>query len=104
MYMAMSEVGKTMSDDEGDVRLNENLCGVVYEMPLGQDYNVTRMEPAVAGFGFNPYAEINQCAVGGIASPDNLLVLRDGRVLIGEGTKRHENNMLWVWDPTAAAS
>jgi uncharacterized protein len=51
MYMAMSEVGKTMSDDEGDVRLNENLCGVVYEMPLGQDYNVTRMEPAVAGFG-----------------------------------------------------
>jgi uncharacterized protein len=24
MYMAMSEVGKTMSDDEGDVRLNEN--------------------------------------------------------------------------------
>jgi uncharacterized protein len=24
MYTAMSEVGKTMSDDEGDVRLNEN--------------------------------------------------------------------------------
>lgn len=104
MYMAMSEIGETMSDEMGDVQLDENLCGVVYEMPLGEDFDVTRMEPAVAGFGFKADAEINQCEVAGIANPDNLLVLRDGRVLIGEDTSLHENNMLWVYDPAAGAS
>ena len=104
MYMAMSEIGKTMSDDEGDVRLAENKCGVVYRMPLEDNFDVTRMEPAVAGFGYNKDAEINQCSVDGVANPDNLLILKDGRVLIGEDTSLHENNMLWVWTPAAAAS
>lgn len=104
MYMAMSEIGKTMADDEGDVRLAENPCGVVYQVPLEADFDVKRMEPAVAGFGYNDSAEANQCDTGGIASPDNLLILKDGRVLIGEDTGFHENNMLWVWDPKAASS
>ncbi|MEO1016361.1 MAG: alkaline phosphatase PhoX [Pseudomonadota bacterium] len=104
MYMAMSEVGATMADAEGDIQLDENICGVVYGFELADDYDVTRMEPVIAGFGYNPDAAINQCDVGGISNPDNLLVLNDGRVLIGEDTGLHENNMLWVYDPTASAS
>ncbi|WP_435195887.1 alkaline phosphatase PhoX [Natronomonas sp. EA1] len=36
-----------------------------------------------------------------IAEPDNLLVMDDGRVVIGEdtGNAGHENNMIWVFDP-----
>jgi uncharacterized protein len=104
MYMAMSEVGKTMSDGEGDVRLAANPCGVVYRMPLEDGFDVKRMEPAVAGFGYNKEAAVNQCDLGGLANPDNVAVLKDGRVLIGEDTELHENNMLWLFDPKAASS
>ena len=38
------------------------------------------------------------CSVQGIANPDNLVVMADGRVIIGEDTGRHANNMLWVLD------
>lgn len=101
MYMAMSSIGKGMSDDEGDIQLDKNNCGVVYQLPLEAGYDVSTMIPAVAGFGYNGKAEVNQCDTGGISNPDNLLVLDDGRVLIGEDTGKHENNMLWVWNPAA---
>jgi hypothetical protein len=38
--------------------------------------------------------------VNNLAGPDNLAVLDDGRVLIGEDTGKHENNMVWLWEPT----
>ena len=104
MYLAMSEVSKGMSDEEGDIQVSENKCGVVYQLPLEDGYDVTSMTPVVAGFGYNGDAEVNQCDTGGISNPDNLLVLDDGRVLIGEDTGNHENNMLWVWNPAAASS
>jgi secreted PhoX family phosphatase len=34
-----------------------------------------------------------------IANPDNLVVMNDGRVIIGEDSGFHENNMIWVYDP-----
>jgi secreted PhoX family phosphatase len=36
-----------------------------------------------------------------ISEPDNIVVMDDGRVLIGEdtGNRGHENNMLWIFDP-----
>jgi len=101
MYMAMSEVNETMSDGEGDIALDENNCGVVYAMQLDETYDVARMEPAVAGGPYDESLEANACAVDNISNPDNVLVLHDGRVLIGEDTGDHENNMLWVWDPQA---
>ena len=104
VYMAMSEIGKTMADEEGDVQLAENKCGVVYQMRLDDNFDVNRMEPAVAGFGYDEGVEVNQCSVDGISNPDNLLILDDGRVLIGEDTGNHENNMMWVWTPEAGTS
>ncbi|MCL7417851.1 MAG: PhoX family protein [Halalkalicoccus sp.] len=36
-----------------------------------------------------------------IANPDNIVVMDDGRVVIGEDTslEGHENNMIWIYDP-----
>ncbi|QLG60926.1 alkaline phosphatase PhoX [Halorarum salinum] len=36
-----------------------------------------------------------------IAEPDNIVVMDDGRVVIGEdtGNMGHENNMIWIYDP-----
>ena len=30
LYMAMTEISKGMSDDKGDLKLKENLCGIMY--------------------------------------------------------------------------
>ena len=49
MYLAMSEISEGMSDDKGDIRLQERKCGVVYRMKLDSEFNVSRMEPAVTG-------------------------------------------------------
>jgi len=36
-----------------------------------------------------------------IAEPDNIVVMDDGRVIIGEdtGNRGHENNMIWIFNP-----
>ncbi len=102
VYMAMSEVTKGMSDNAGDVRVAANPCGVVYQMPIDADYNITAMIPAVAGGPYDANAEANACAVDNIANPDNLLVLDTGDVIIGEDTGKHENNMIWLWRASAS--
>lgn len=97
MYMAMSEIGKTMSDGEGDIQLAENKCGVVYEMELDANFDVARMVPVVAGFGYDKANEPNACPVASVSNPDNLIVRKDGSVVIGEDTSNHENNALWIY-------
>ncbi len=102
MYAAMSAVEKTMTDDEGDIQLDDTAkCGAVYRFGLHADYDVTRMEPVVVGGAYNSAgdADGNRCDVNGISNPDNLEVLDDGRVLIGEDTSNHVNNTLWIYNP-----
>lgn len=98
MYVAMSAVEKGMSDDEGDIQLDEVKCGAVYRFGIHSDYNVSRMDPVVVGGTYNSDAE-NKCPVDAISNPDNLAVLNDGRVIIGEDTSKHVNNMMWVYNP-----
>ncbi len=102
MYVAMSEVAKGMTDDEGDIQLDSTAkCGAVYRFGLLADYNVNRMEPVVIGGAYNSAGDENgnRCDVNGISNPDNLAVLDDGRVLIGEDTSNHVNNALWIFNP-----
>lgn len=101
MYVAMSEVRRGMADTEGDIQLTENRCGVVYRLTLDAGFNATRMDPVVAGGTYNGTASVNQCPTDAIANPDNVVVLKDGRVIIGEDTSKHENNMVWVYNPDA---
>ncbi|EMA52783.1 MULTISPECIES: alkaline phosphatase PhoX [Halococcus] len=49
LYMAMSEINETMSDEEDDVQLAGNDYGAVYRMQLDENYDVGRMEPVVTG-------------------------------------------------------
>lgn len=99
MYVAMSDVRNGMADTTGDIQVEANRCGIVYRLGLHADFNVTRMEPAVVGGAYDSTLSVNQCDVNGIAQPDNVAVLDDGRVLIGEDTGRHNNNMLWIYNP-----
>lgn len=98
MYMAMSSVGKGMSDDAGDIQVTENKCGIVYEMRLDSAFNVGAMVPVVSGGAYDKNDEANACDVNGISNPDNVLVLDNGDVLIGEDTGKHENNAMWIWN------
>lgn len=97
VYMAMSSVGKGMADEEGDIQVGENKCGVVYQMAYDDAYSITSMVPIAAGEGYNKENKPNACSVDNISNPDNVAVLDDGRVLIGEDTGNHENNMMWLW-------
>jgi hypothetical protein len=106
MYMAMSSFDATMADGEGDIQLDgtNGKCGVVYRMKLvnnGGLVDVTAMYPAIVGGPYYGDRVENQCNVNNISNPDNLLIMDDGRVIIGEDTGSHETNMLWVFEDPA---
>ncbi|UUA74063.1 PhoX family protein [Cellvibrio sp. QJXJ] len=99
MYVAMAEVRGAMADTTGDIQVTENRCGAVYRFGFDESYNVNRMQPVVVGGAYNGTSTTDKCDVNGIAQPDNIEVLDDGRVLIGEDSSNHVNNMLWVYNP-----
>lgn len=86
LYMGVSTISNGMTDQKGDMQLDENGYGAIYRMRLDSEYNVSRIEPAVLG------------SEETFHNPDNILVMNDGRVLIGEDTGR-ANDMLWVYQP-----
>jgi secreted PhoX family phosphatase len=99
MYVAMADVAGAMTDNVGDIRITANRCGIVYRIGLTATYDVIRMDPVVVGGAYDSAAVPDRCDVDGIAQPDNVTVLNDGRVLIGEDTSNHANNMLWIYNP-----
>lgn len=99
MYVAMAEVRGSMADNVGDIQVSENRCGIVYRFPLEADYNVSRMEPVVIGGAYDGASTTDRCDSNRIAQPDNVLVLDDGSVLIGEDSSNHKNNMMWLYRP-----
>jgi hypothetical protein len=96
LYLAMSSISNAMTDAQGDIDLTENSCGIVYRMTMNTTWNVNRIDPAIVGGPYTSSAEY-QCNIDNLAGPDNLLVLNDGRVLVGEDTWRHEHNTVWLW-------
>ena len=78
----------------GAIALDKEDCGGVYLARTGADFNITRIEPFIMG---RTIAD-GSCDVNLPASPDNILAMRDGSLLIGEdaGKKRHPLDMLWM--------
>ncbi|BCD97789.1 alkaline phosphatase PhoX [Marinagarivorans cellulosilyticus] len=107
MYMAMSSFTGAMADDVGSIQLDgtHGSCGLVYRMKLVKDsdgnVDATHMIPAIVGGPYYPDRTANRCNINNISNPDNLVILNDGRVLIGEDTGNHQNNMVWVFDDPA---
>jgi len=56
--------------------------------------------PSLADDGFTRIAAVPlKAEFTGIANPDNILVLNDRRVLIGEDTGNQENGAMWLYAP-----
>jgi len=98
LYISMSDVTKAMSDGKGDINVEENRCGIVYQADVTADYNITALKPAIVGGPFNKEAKPDKCDVNNIANPDSLWVDPFGNLWIGEDTSNHQNNALWRWD------
>lgn len=105
-YMAMSTIGSGMTDTSGDIQIDDEnaSCGAVYRMKLIESnglVDVASMVPAIVGGPYFGDRAVNECDVNNISNPDNLVILNDGRVLIGEDTGNHENNMVWLFNDPA---
>ena len=96
LYLAMSRIESAMTDGQDDIDVSLNSCVVVYRMSFGNGWDVTRIDPVISGGHYISSAQY-ECDVNNLAGPDNLLVLDDGRLLIGEDTNKHESNMVWLW-------
>ncbi|ASK35421.1 cell surface protein [Alcanivorax sp. N3-2A] len=103
VYVAMSTMTGNMTDDQGEIQLTNDgtECGGVWRMPLEDGYNVSRLEMVELGGPYQPTDPENTCSVDGLSGPDNVAIMNDGRVLIGEDTGGHQNNMVWLLDPDA---
>ena len=95
-YLAMSNIDRAMTDGQGDIDVSDNYCGIVYRMPVLDDYDIDRINPVIIGGPYTSSAQY-ECDINNLAGPDNLLVLNDGSVLVGEDTKKHQYNTVWLW-------
>jgi len=101
VYMGVSDLDNTLIDDEGDIQLSARVkdCGGVYRSKLEENYNLSRIEPVVMGSTYrSSLTNAERCDVDQLSQPDNVIVMRDGRIIIGEDGFQ-ENNTLWMYDP-----
>ncbi|WP_105169455.1 alkaline phosphatase PhoX [Pseudoalteromonas sp. T1lg23B] len=101
MYIGIADIDNTMTDDQGDIQLSRRVkdCGGVYRAAIDNNYNLTRIEPVVMGGTYrSSLTGAERCDVNQLSQPDNVIVMRDGRIIIGEDGFQ-ENNTLWLYDP-----
>ncbi len=101
VYFAIADMDNGMIDGHGDIQLANSVkdCGGVYRMPLEAGYNTQRIEPVVMGaIRTSEVTGDIECDVEALSQPDNLIVLDDGRLIIGEDGMQ-TNNTLWLYQP-----
>lgn len=101
VYIGISDIDNTMTDGEGDMQLSTRVkdCGGVYRARLEAGYDITRIEPVVMGGTYrSSLTGAERCDVSQLSQPDNVIVMNDGRILIGEDGFQ-ENNTLWMYEP-----
>ncbi len=105
MYFGNSDMDNTMIDDEGDIQLDDRVkdCGAVYRLPLLANYDTNRIEPVLVGSTYRSSLDKPaRCDANNITQPDNVMVMDDGRILIGEdASSERSNDTLWMYDPKA---
>lgn len=103
MYIGIADIDNTMIDGEGDIQLSNRVedCGGVYRAKIDDDYSLSRIEPVLMGSTYRSTLDgAERCDVDQMSQPDNVIVMRDGRVIVGEDGFQ-ENNTLWLLDPSA---
>ena len=101
VYFAIADMDKGMIDGVGDIQLSARVkdCGGVYRMKLNAGYDVNRIEPVIMGSTYRSSLDgAQRCDVNGLSQPDNVIVMDDGRILLGEDGFQ-ENNTLWMYNP-----
>ena len=101
LYIGIADIDNTMTDSEGDIQLSARVkdCGGVYRARLGENYDISRIEPVVMGSTYrSSLTGALRCDVNNLSQPDNVIVMKDGRILIGEDGFQ-ENNTLWMYQP-----
>ena len=101
MYMGIADIDNTMIDGEGDIQLSGRVkdCGGVFRALIDSDYSLSRIEPVVMGATYRSSLDgAERCDVDNLSQPDNVIVMQDGRILIGEDGFQ-ENNTLWMYEP-----
>jgi secreted PhoX family phosphatase len=81
----------------GAIALDAEQCGGTYVADIDNGYSITRLRPYIIGKTMPD----GSCDPDRPASPDNILALDEGMLLIGEdaGPKRHVLDMLWLVRP-----
>jgi len=101
VYLAIADLDNTLIDNEGDIQLSSRVkdCGGVYRAKLEAGYNISRIEPLVMGSTYrSSLSGAARCDVDQLSQPDNVIVMDDGRIIIGEDGFQ-ENNTLWLFEP-----
>ena len=101
VYLAIADLDNTLTDGEGDIQLSNRVkdCGGVYRAKLEEGYNISRIEPLVMGSTYrSSLSGAARCDVDQLSQPDNVIVMDDGRIIIGEDGFQ-ENNTLWLYEP-----
>ena len=96
VYLAMSNIDRAMTDGQGDIDVSDNFCGIVYRMTMINEWEINRIDPVIVGGPYTSSAQY-ECSDDNLAGPDNILVLNDGSILVGEDTRKHEYNTVWLW-------
>lgn len=101
LYIGIADIDNTMTDGEGDIQLSKRVkdCGGVFRAKIDNDYSLSRIDPVVMGATYrSSLSGAERCDVNNLSQPDNVIVMEDGRILIGEDGFQ-ENNTLWLYDP-----
>ena len=91
-----SNIDRAMTDGQGDIDVSDNFCGIVYRMTMVDEWDINRIDPVIIGGPYTSSAQY-ECNNNNLAGPDNILVLNDGSILVGEDTRKHEYNTVWLW-------
>jgi len=103
LYMGNADTDKTMVDGEGDIQLSDRVkdCGAIYRAQILADYSIDRIEPVITGSTYrSTLSGADKCDVNGLTNPDNVIVLNNGNILIGEDAGgNRDNDTLWMYEP-----
>ncbi len=110
VYLSASNISETMDKSwgdvhwstgvkdksaSGDIALDKEACGAVYRAEISSDFDLKRLDPYVVG---RDLGDKKGCDLNGIASPDNILSLSNGNLIIAEdaGKRQHPVDFLWL--------